>query len=74
MVINHYKGHRHITWDEICQEFPEVANQIAKEDTWSMYERKPDFSVVDTELMKWIPDRVRNGESDERIDSIILTK
>lgn len=74
MFIRHYKGNRRLSWDEIQQEFPEVAKQIAQEDNWSMYEQNPDFTEVSPEIMRWIPDRVRNGESDERIDSIMLTK
>lgn len=74
MIIGHYKGNRRLSWEEIEKDFPEVARQIAQEDSWRPYEAKPDFTEVDPEIMKWIPDRVRNGENDERIDSIILTK
>ena len=74
MEIPKYRPNRRISWDEICEDFPEVANQIASEDTWSYYERKPDFSEVDSKLMQWVPEKVREGKSDERIDTIMLTK
>lgn len=74
MFIPKYKSKKRLTWDEICEEFPDVANQIAREDTWSCWERKPDFSEVDHKIMEWIPEKVREGKEDERIDTIILTK
>lgn len=74
MQIPKYKSNRHLTWDEICEEFPDVANQIVKEDTWRQFEQKPNFAEVDNKLMQWIPEKVREGKEDERIDTVILTK
>lgn len=74
MNIPKYKSNKQLSWDEICQDFPDVANQIIQEDQWSQYERKPNFSDVDSDTMKWVPERVRQGLEDERIDTIILTK
>ena len=58
----------------MCEEFPDVAQQIVQEDQWSQYERKPDFTEVDKTIMPWIPEKVREGKEDERIDTIMLTK
>ena len=74
MQIPKYKTNRQLSWDEICQDFPDVARQIVQEDQWSPYERKPDFSEVDNLLMPWIPEKVRDGKEDDRIDTIMLTK
>lgn len=74
MEIPKYKTNRRIGWEELCEEFPDVANQIVSEDQWSQYERKPDFSEVDKTIMPWIPEKVREGKEDERIDTIMLTK
>jgi hypothetical protein len=74
MDIPKYKTNRRMSWTEICEEFPEVANQIVSEDQWSPWERKPDFTEVDKTLMPWIPEKVREGKEDERIDTIMLTK
>lgn len=72
--IPQYKPDHNISWETITEQFPEIANQIVSEDNWSYYERKPDFSEVDGLTMKWIPEKVRQGYEDERIDTIILTK
>ena len=74
MEIPKYKTNRRMTWEEICEEFPDVAQQIVQEDQWTPYERKPDFSEVDKTIMPWIPEKVREGKEDERIDTIMLTK
>jgi hypothetical protein len=74
MEIPKYKTNRRITWEEMCEEFPDVAQQIVQEDQWSQYERKPDFTEVDKTIMPWIPEKVREGKEDERIDTIMLTK
>ena len=74
MEIPKYKTNRRLSWDEICEEFPEVAQQIVQEDQWRPYERKPDFAEVDKTIMPWIPEKVREGKEDERIDTIMLTK
>jgi hypothetical protein len=74
MDIPKYRPSRRISWEEICEDFPEVADQIVREDQWSPYERKPDFTEVDKTLMPWIPEKVREGKEDERIDTIWLTK
>lgn len=63
-----------MSWDEICEEFPDVADQIVREDQWSSLEQKPDFSEVDKTIIPWIPEKVREGKEDERIDTIMLTK
>jgi hypothetical protein len=62
MEIPKYKSNRRMSWEEICEEFPDVANQIAREDQWSQYERKPDFTEVDKSLMPWIPEKVRERQ------------
>lgn len=74
MQLPKYKSNHRLTWDEICTDFPDIANQIAQENSWSQFEQKPDLSDVDTDLLKWIPEGVREGKSEERIDTIILTK
>lgn len=74
MNIPKYRSNRRLSWDEICEEFPDVANQIASEDTWRYYEQKPNFAEVDHKLMAWIPEKVREGKEDERIDTVMLTK
>lgn len=74
MEIPKYRSIRRLSWDEICQDFPEVANQIVQEDNWSPYEQRPNFTEVDNKLMQWVPEKVREGKDDERIDSIMLTK
>lgn len=74
MYIPKYKTNRHLSWDEICEEFPDVADQIVREDQWSSLEQKPDFSEVDKTIIPWIPEKVREGKEDERIDTIMLTK
>ena len=62
MEIPKYKSNRRMSWEEICEEFPDVANQIVREDQWSQYERKPDFTEVDKSLMPWIPEKVRERQ------------
>jgi hypothetical protein len=62
MEIPKYKSNKHLSWDEICQDFPEVANQIAQENSWAQFERKPDFSEVDNKTMQWIPEKVRERQ------------
>lgn len=59
MEIPKYKSNKRLSWDEICQDFPEVANQIAQENTWAQFERKPDFFEVDSKTMQWVPEKVR---------------
>ena len=74
MEIPKYRSNRRLSWDEICEEFPDVANQIVREDQWRQFEQKPDFTEVDKKLRPWVPEKVREGKEDERIDSIMLTK
>ena len=74
MEIPKYKSNRRLSWDEICDEFPDIARQIVSEDQWRQFEQKPDFAEVDKKLMPWVPEKVRDGKEDERIDSIMLTK
>ncbi|MBO7691845.1 MAG: hypothetical protein J6T10_04325 [Methanobrevibacter sp.] len=59
MELPKYKSNRRLSWDEICQDFPDVANQIVREDQWRPFEQKPDFSEVDNKLMQWVPEKVR---------------
>ena len=74
MEIPKYRSNRRLSWNEMCQDFPEVANQIVQEDNWRPYEQRPNFAEVDNKLMQWVPEKVREGKEDERIDSIMLTK
>lgn len=59
MEIQKYRSNRRLSWDEICQDFPDVANQIVSEDNWRQFEQKPDFTEVDSKLMQWVPEKVR---------------
>ena len=74
MEIPKYKSNRRLSWEEICDEFPDIDRQIVSEDQWRTIKQKPDFTEVDKKLMPWVPEKVREGKDDERIDSIMLTK
>ena len=74
MEIPKYKSNRRLSWDEICDEFPDVARQIVSEDQWRQFEQKPDFSDIPSEYQGMIPENIRNQKEDTRIYNIWLTK
>lgn len=71
MIIPQYKADHSFTYWDVVNKFPEYAAML-QSDTWAQYEQKPDLSNLPPEVVKMIPQTVRDGKEDSRIDAWIL--
>jgi hypothetical protein len=70
-IPNYKSDHKYDYW-ELKNRHPEWANILDQQNAWSQYEQKPDLASLPPEVVKMIPQTVRDGKTDERIDAWIL--
>ena len=75
MIPEYKRDRKHgFNVQEALEGMPEMAELIARQNTWDEFEQKPDFSEIPAEYQGMIPDNIRNQKEDERIYNMWLTK
>lgn len=74
MIIPPYQPNHTYSYWELVNNHPEYAQMLQQQDNWSQYEQKPDLAGLPPEVVKMIPQDVRDGKEDDRIDAWMLTK
>ena len=70
-IPKYNNGHKIDYW-EMRNKFPEWAEVLDQQNNWKQYEQKPDLTGQPPEVVRMIPQTVRDGKSDERVDAWIL--
>lgn len=71
IIPDYTPDHKYGYW-ELKNKHPEWAQLLDQQNTWAEYEAKPNFAGNPNEVTKLIPQSVRNGQEDDRIDAWIL--
>ena len=71
-IIPNYTPERKYGYWELRNTHPEWAELLDAQNQWAAYEQKPNFAGNPPEVLKLIPQTVRDGKEDDRIDAWIL--
>lgn len=74
MRIPQYTPGRQQNRREILNNHPEIAKQLEQQDQWSQYERGITREECSSEEWRMLPDSVKDGQNDGRIDAWMITK
>lgn len=75
MIPEYKRDRKHgFNVQEALEGMPEMAELIARQNTWDEFEQKPDFSEIPAEYQGMIPENIRNQKDDQRIYNMWLTK
>jgi|P1105metagenome_2_1110788.scaffolds.fasta_scaffold71902_2 hypothetical protein len=70
--IPDYQPARKYGYWELRNTHPEWSQLLDQQNAWAQYEQKPNLAGLPPEVVKMIPQTVRDGKDDDRIDAWIL--
>lgn len=72
MIFPNYTPGRKRSKEEILSEHPEIAEKVNMQNSWSQYERTPNRDEFTSEDWRLLPDDVKEGNGQTRIDAWII--